>query len=248
MTRPAGRGRTLRDRLILMGAEVSLRPTIAFTEPLDTAMAEQAVRDASGFDWIVFTSATGVKAFAGLSRTLGVGEQIGKAGIAAIGPATAAALSGEGFKATLTARRNDAVGLAGELAVEIRPGDTVLVVKPELSGRELPEALADAGAEVREVPFYRTVPADDCGEIAAEIAAGNYDSVVFTSPSTLQCLLQSVGRARGEFVKTLASLKTVAIGSVTAAAMHAEGVVPGAVADAPTDSSIADAVVRLLRS
>jgi uroporphyrinogen-III synthase len=63
LTRPEGRGADWKDALVEAGAAVSELPLLEITfEPDDTVLSE--VLDAMGeYDWIVFTSANGVRGF-----------------------------------------------------------------------------------------------------------------------------------------------------------------------------------------
>lgn len=91
--------------------------------------------DASGYDWLVVTSANGADELARRGVTA--------AKIAAIGPATAAALRGHGLQVDLVARVHTQEGL-----------------RDELSGRLLLAAAEGARRDVLDadfVPLYRTI-------------------------------------------------------------------------------------------
>ncbi|HZC45027.1 MAG TPA: uroporphyrinogen-III C-methyltransferase, partial [Candidatus Acidoferrum sp.] len=77
-----------------LGAEVVEFPTIETAEPRSYAPLDRAIKRIESFEWIVFTSATGVESFVerlkSLKRDI---RDLGRASIAAIGPATAARLA-----------------------------------------------------------------------------------------------------------------------------------------------------------
>src|SRR5208337_892997 len=82
-----------------LGAEVVEFPTIE-TAPLasyavlDRAIARLSPTSRNSFDWIIFTSATGVESFVERLKSRGRDiRELGRASIAAIGPATAARLA-----------------------------------------------------------------------------------------------------------------------------------------------------------
>ena len=92
------------------GARVELLPLLAVVPPADPRPLQQAAAEAASYDWIVFSSANAVEAFVPrVSGPLTVR-------IAAVGPATAAALRAAGIEPRLVAETSDAEGLAAELA------------------------------------------------------------------------------------------------------------------------------------
>jgi uroporphyrinogen-III synthase len=246
VTRPSGRGAGLAEILARLGAEVALRPTISFVPPGDGAKAERAARRAGSFDWIVFTSPTGVRFFAEQASRAGIDPAGLRCRIAAVGPGTARALESARFIPAVVARRGDAEGLAAELAPQVREGETVLAVQPETAGTTLVKALGERGAQVDAVPFYRTVPAKECAEISGEIESGAYDAVVFTSPSTFLSLLKAGARGGTGLRVALAAMARVAIGRITAGALAGEGLPPDRIASRPDDEAVADALVEAL--
>src|SRR5205823_2440481 len=100
VTRAAGQAAELVDRLENLGAEALAAPTIEF-ESLDPVQPlDQALESLERFDWIVFTSAHGVEVFfERLASAGGDSRRLGRARVAAIGPATYQALSRYGVRA-----------------------------------------------------------------------------------------------------------------------------------------------------
>src|SRR5579863_9319574 len=91
VTRAAAKATRFAAHLRALGADAIEFPTIASAPPSSYQQLDQALADASSFDWIIFTSATGVNAFVERMRTLGLDlRALGKSALAAIGPATAA--------------------------------------------------------------------------------------------------------------------------------------------------------------
>ncbi len=96
--------------------------------------------------------------FAELQRQ---GQDIRKlAGIelAAIGPATRKAIEERYLKVSYVPEEYRAERIAEGLASKIRPGERVLLARAEEARPALPEALRELGAEVWDIPAYRTVP------------------------------------------------------------------------------------------
>ena len=84
---------TFARELRALGAEAIEFPTIATVAADSYATLDPSIARLDAFDWIIFTSATGVEAFIGRLKTLQKDiRAMGAARLAAIGPATAAAL------------------------------------------------------------------------------------------------------------------------------------------------------------
>jgi uroporphyrinogen-III synthase len=136
VTRPADRSADLAAGLRALGHDVVLCPLIR-TEPL----GDDPI-DASGYDWLVVTSAAG-------ARELGRRLEGKPRRIAAIGGATAAALAEHGLRADLVPARPSQEALLQELP---RPAGRVLVAAAERGRRLVAEEL---GADV--AVLYRTI-------------------------------------------------------------------------------------------
>jgi uroporphyrinogen-III synthase len=242
ITRPEGRGEGLAARLRRLGAQVDLRPTIAFEAPSDPGPRDRALAELDRYRFVVVTSPTAVEYLLDALRTAGL-PMIDGARVAAVGPGTATAFAAAGVRAGTVAARADGEGLAETLAPQIAAGDRVLLVRPESGARDLlPRALEACGAELDAVALYRTVAGPECAPLAADLVAGQYDVAVFSSPSTFLRLLDGAGSGRTELLDALRTLRTIAIGPVTARAMAAHGVGPDAVATSPTEDAVATAV------
>lgn len=96
------------------------------------------------------------------------------------------------------------------------------------------------------VAFYRTVSSPGCEGIAADVLDGVYDVVVFSSPSTFLRLIEGDTHAPADVVAALAATRRVAIGTVTAAALADHGIPAHAVAIAPTEDGVLDAIREAL--
>src|SRR6185369_11227976 len=107
---------------------------------------------AGEFDWVIFTSANGVQAFFAELRSQGAdARRLGRARVAAIGPATAERLRAVGIEPDLVPEeyRGEAVadaiarGHGGRLQ-----GVSVLLPRAEVAREALPEMLNALGARV----------------------------------------------------------------------------------------------------
>jgi uroporphyrinogen III methyltransferase/synthase len=245
LTRPSDRGAGLARRLERLGAIVERRPTIALVPPSDRQPARVAVEGLDAYQWILFTSPSGVSFFFDLLRE--VDRAMPAAQLAAIGPATARALEVRGASPNCVADDSRQEGLARLLTDRIRPGQRVLLVRPERAREVLPDALRKAGVRVDAVVFYRNVADPSAARTAERIREGAYDGIVFTSPSTVERLLEAAGGNAPALHRALAGLRRIAIGEVTAAALRRVALEAAAVATEPTDDGVVEAVRAAMR-
>jgi uroporphyrinogen-III synthase len=246
ITRPEGEARGLAARLAELGARVVHEPVVAFEALLEGGEARSAAEGVEAYDLLVFTSANGARFFAEALRLAGraPGEVRGR--VAAVGPGTARALQEAGFAVTIVAADSRAEGLAAALVGEVRPGTRVLWARPESAREVLPDALRAAGAVTDQVALYRTVVAPGAAMAAARLAAGEVDAVVLASPSAVRFLIDAARERGGRGEEGLRRARRVAIGEVTAGALEAAGFPASAVALAPTDDGLVDALLDAL--
>jgi uroporphyrinogen-III synthase len=136
VTRPEGQGDELSERLRALGHEVVSCPLVGIE-----SLGDEPV-DVAPYDWVVVTSANGARELA--RRLHGRPQRL-----AAVGPATAAALEAGGLRPDLVPAVATQEGLLAELP---RPAGRVLVAAAERARRLLVDEL---GADF--VPLYRTV-------------------------------------------------------------------------------------------
>jgi len=245
VTRPPERAETLALRLRALGAQVEARPTFTLEPPGDAEPARRAVLQLERYDWVVFTSANGVRFFGRLLHELHGETQGLPAAVAAIGPATTAALVQLGCAPDLVAEDSHSEGLSRRLVGRVTAGDRVLIVRPETARDVLPRAISALGATAEPVAFYRNVAHPGVDTLAAELCAGRFDVAVFSSPSSLERLVESRSRASADLLDALGRMRIVAIGPVTARAIERAGLGPPAVAPEPTDEAVERSVRAL---
>jgi uroporphyrinogen-III synthase len=83
--------------------------------------------------------------------------------------------------------------------------------------------------------------------VAELVSRGRYDVIVFTSPSTLQRLLEGGWCSRSQLIRALGAASIVAIGQLTARSIEEVGLRAAAVAARPTDDGIVEAITGLRR-
>lgn len=239
VTRPRDQAAPLCRAMADAGARVLELATIEPAPPEDggSALAAAAYR-AAGYQWIAFTSANAVHRFA---AHLGDRRDLGRARLAAVGPATAGALARHGLVADLVPERASAEGLVEALGTASE-GGRVLFPRAAAAREVLAEGLRAAGWVVDEVVAYRTIEgARPPSALADEV--GRADAVVFTSPSAVRGYLAS----RDDAGRPLAWPPVVAcIGEVTASEARRAGVAAPVVAASPTPEGLVAAIAAAL--
>jgi uroporphyrinogen III methyltransferase/synthase len=224
------------------GAATVEAPVIAIAEPDDGGAARRAAAAAiSSYDWVVLTSANGVER---LFAELRDARAVGPARVAAIGPATAAALEARGIVADLIAPKAvgealveafpDWTGPDAPPSGEGSPGGRVLVARAAVARDVVPDGLRARGWKVDVVDVYRTVAAVVDDEQRGRVAAA--DAVTFTSSSTVERFLEAFGR---DAVPPIVAC----IGPVTATTAEAAGLHVDVVAPVHTTAGLVAALV-----
>jgi uroporphyrinogen III methyltransferase/synthase len=194
-----------------LGAEVILAPVIRIVpRPLDEE-ARRVLAGVAAYDLLVFTSVNGVRIFAddldeagpGLSALKAPGADLGadlgaalgrRPVLAAIGPATAAALEARGLACDVVPEDYVAEGLLAALERRgVAPaGARVLIPRAAEARSVLPDTLRGRGATVDVLPVYDTLPADGL-EVSSE-RLERVDFITFTSSSTVRAFVDLFSR------------------------------------------------------
>ncbi|MCX7780385.1 MAG: uroporphyrinogen-III C-methyltransferase [Negativicutes bacterium] len=243
VTRSREQASALTAELEAMGADCIEAPSISIRPLDDYIQVDKAIDGLAGYHWVIFTSSNGVEQFFNRLKTRGLDARAFKnARVAAIGPATAAALAARGIVADIVPAEFRAEGIVKALAGWLAPGMKVLIPRAAVARDVLPEKLAEAGAEVDVVPVYTTVTGDTNGAIlAAMLEKGEITLVTFTSSSTVTNLLQLLGE-QGE--KLLSKTMVACIGPITAATCLEHGIKPDIIAEEYTIPGLVKAIAE----
>jgi uroporphyrinogen-III synthase len=222
VTRPDGESDPLVHALRKRGYRVHAVPMVQ-TEPVDFSAASLA-----SCDWIVLTSARGVKALTNLPA----GPKF-----AAVGPETARALRARGVEPAHVPGRADGADL-GDTLPDV-DGKRIALVRASAAGEDLPGRLRGRGATVEEVTAYRTVegPPASAEMLRAALADPELGAVVFASGSAVRGFLRLGGSKR---------VPAITIGPRTTSSARGRGFVVIGQADAQSVSGLADAVLQAL--
>lgn len=230
VTRTQEQAGTFSARLKEVGAVPVEFPTIRVVPPqswapLDTALQklcagyeqqEQQGRadGAPAYDWLVFTSANGVKMCVERLYTLGYPvPALKQARIAAIGPATAATLARYGLAADLVPDEYIAEGVAAALLADAHArgeslaGKRILLARAAEARAILITELQAAGAQVQVVAAYATLPVshdDERGRTVVRLlTSAELDIVTFTSSSTVHNFMRWLHSTAPELTQLL---------------------------------------------
>jgi uroporphyrinogen-III synthase len=182
VTRPAHQADTLCRLIEARGGKALRLPLLSIMPAPHGAIVKRLLESARGWDWWIFTSANAVQH----ARTLGVEQW--PANIAAIGPATAAALESSGLIVATPLGAYSSEGLL-ELPQFADPtGLSILVVTGADGLAVLAPALLRRGARVEVAEVYRRIALPYEGERISETLRA-VDVIVITSAQALEHLL-----------------------------------------------------------
>lgn len=214
ITRSREGNKELARRLRLIGLDPISVDTITLAPPSDWSGVDRILMSLGGFDWVVFTSSTGVKYFGTRMKALSLElPWEGRPRVAAVGKQTAAALSSFGIKADFVPSSYTTATLGNELPA--KKGDRIVLLRSDVADPKLEDRLVKRGFVVNGASIYQTLPACEPGPSIRDA-----DMIVFASPSAVKgfCAMVSedeLGRLKG--------LKAVCIGPVTELAARERG-------------------------
>jgi uroporphyrinogen III methyltransferase / synthase len=196
----------LAERLQVLGAEVIVQPAIRISPPDDWRPVDEALARLQEYDWLVFSSANGVRYLFDRLQDRHASIQSGarasrpplfEAGetpavrfpkLAAMGPGTADELERYGHRADLVPEQFRAESLADALANHA-VGRRFLLARASRGREVLAERLAAAGAVVEQVVVYTSTDVEHpSAEAAALLHDGKIDWITITSSAIARSL------------------------------------------------------------
>lgn len=247
LTRPAGSSAEWRTRLEAQGATVIDLPLIQVTKDVNLDTLAEVFQELSRYEWIIFTSANGVKYFfEEFHRVHDDIRSIGLVRIAAVGEATAAAVREQHLRVDIQPRKASGDELAKELiSRESMDSAKVLVVTGNRNRDTLVEKLHEARTIVDQLPVYKTEETDLAADpVAADFRAKGADAILFASPSAAQSFFDQAAALKlgAKAMRPLAG----SIGATTTAAMKQLGLpVDFEAGEASLDSLVAALLKKL---
>ena len=244
VTRTRQQASDLSQRLAEFGADVIEAPTIDLRPPDEWSGVDAALAALANYDWVVFTSANGVRFTR--QRLLETGRDaraFAGAKIAAIGDATADAVRRELFlNVDLCPESFVAEALADALAArDAVRGRRYLLLRADIARPVLRDRLAAGGAaEVQDVPVYETKPAAALPPALLDaLAAGEVTWVTFTSSSTAKNFATLLGP---DYAQKLNGVRIASIGPITTTTLRELGLEPTVQAETFNVEGLVDAL------
>jgi uroporphyrinogen III methyltransferase/synthase len=256
VTRPESQADPLAEQLRALGAEVVLQPAICIVDPPDWNPVDQALTRLNTFQWLVFSSANGVRYF--FERWQRVESQFGDIGgkkrstadfhrqfptlkLAAIGPGTADELARCQVHADLIPQAFQAEALAESLCREAR-GHRFLLARASRGREVLAEQLTAAGADVEQIVVYSSLDVQTADPVVAEmLVSGRIDWITVTSSAIARSLVRLFGEA-------LHRSKLACISPLTSNTLRELGYEPAAEATEYTMSGLVSAMAKQIQN
>ena len=236
VTRDRLQASDLADPLESLGAEALLLPTIEIRESSDPKPLDNAIESLESYDWLIFTSANGVRHFVAQLDKSSRDLRSLKSRICAIGPATKAAVEALHLKVDLMPTEYVAESLLKAFAKENLQFRRILLPRAAIARDLVPRELARRGATVDVVEAYRTAAPDGLAERARTILDRKPHWITFTSSSTATNFIAAAGR------EALTHVKIASIGPITSSTLREHGIEPTVEAQPHTVGGLVEAL------
>lgn len=213
VTRPAHQAPALAAALSDLGADVLVQPAIEIAPPADWQPVDRALEQLDRYDWLVFSSANGVRAL--LDRLLVRRDlrALGRVKLAAIGPGSAEELARYHLRADVVPDEYRAESLAAALGDEAARGKRFLLARASRGRELLAHELESTGASVEQIVVYtsRDVAQADAA-VADLLRDGKIDWVTVTSSAIARSLAQLFGpRLRESRLATISPITSATL-------------------------------------
>jgi uroporphyrinogen-III synthase len=212
-----------------LGCDVIEIPFIQIRKPHSFKPLDAALQNLTRYDWLILTSVNGVEAiFARMAKRTIDPAALSQMKIAAIGPATKAAIEKHGLQVAVTPKEYVAEAVVASLHRRVK-GKRVLLVRAKVARDVIPRELRKADAYVEVVEAYETVvPTSSKRRLLAGLSGkrGPY-AITFTSSSTAKNFVALLGlrNARAALDKSAPhhGVHSASIGPVTSATLRGFG-------------------------
>ena len=199
------------------GAEVFDLPSLVIGPPDDWEPLDGALKEITTFDWIIFSSANGVRNVDDRMKEIGLSlsEISENIQIAAVGRKTASLLEDMDVKVSFVPPSFVADSLV-EYFPQNQKGLKLFIPRVQTGGRSiLSDSFKLKGAEVTEVAAYESsCPKDIPQKTIDALNSGQIDIIAFTSGKTVINTVSLFKKYFGEnWLKLIARIKLVSIGT-----------------------------------
>jgi uroporphyrinogen III methyltransferase / synthase len=240
VTRARGQAEALGAKLRTLGADVVELPTIEIVPAADYGPLDRAIAELGSYDWVIFTSANGVRYF--LERLDASPQDLRalRARICAIGAATKGAIEALHLKVDLMGEEYVAESLVDAFGKIDLQGKRMLLPRARVARDILPRKLRERGACVDVLEAYQTVVPQGAAQQAAEIFGRGRkpEWITFTSSSTVENFVRIAGAG------SLEGVRIASIGPVTTATAKKHGLEVAVEATVYTSGGLVEAILR----
>ena len=194
VTRPRDLISTMASKLRTLGAEVLELPAIRTAPLADQSALYAALKRLDSYQWIVFTSPTGVKVFFEEMKKARVDVRaLGTVKLAAIGKGTKKALEERGLFVDLMPETFDGASLGKALCEVCKGEERILIPRAKIGNHEILEELQKKpGLQISDIATYDTFyEKQEIIDQKKEFEEGAIDCAVFTSASTVKGFVEA---------------------------------------------------------
>lgn len=241
VTRPRELVSTMAEKLRVLGAEVLELPAIRTAPLKDQSKLYHAFEKLDTYQWVAFTSPTGVKVFfEEMKKTKTDVRKMCNVKIAAIGKGTQKALEERGLFPDLIPQVYDGQTLGRELCHLCASGEYILIPRAAMGNQEITKALSEkSDIVIDDIPTYDTFyETQEVIDQKKAMEAGEISCAVFTSASTVRGFVQATPGL--DYTK----VRAACIGKQTKAAADEWGM-ETYMAEKATIDSVLDLVIEL---
>jgi uroporphyrinogen-III synthase len=247
VTRAREQASELGSKLAGLGAEVIELPLITVSKEIDKETLADALAELGSYDWIVFTSANGVRYFfEEFHRVFDDIRALGLLRFACVGDATARAITEQHIRVDCQPKTATAEALADALiAAESLDSSKLLVITGNLNREILTKKLEEARAIVDQLQVYKTEKTDlGRDAAAADFRAKGADAILFASSSAVQSFVDQAAALK--LAKDARRPLAGSIGPQTSETMKKSGMPIDFEAKTPSLDALVEALVKKL--
>lgn len=202
------------------GGSAVIIPLLSFEPSDNMEEINLEIQKLRNYQWLVFTSANGVRYFFSHLKDTAIPETVKTA---AVGKKTAKKLLEYGVKADLLPDEYTAEKLSEDMKKSLGTQDHVLIIRGNRSREVLANELKASGFSVKELMVYHTIVKTEAGqELSQLLESGRLDYAAFASPSAVDGFMQVI-KQQGINI-SLMNVQFVCIGPITKEAFAAYGI------------------------
>lgn len=218
-------------------------PVIETVPPDSWDALDNSIKKLGGYDWIIFTSANGVRFF---MERLKFNEkdirELKGIKICAIGSKTASSVESIGIKVDIMPDEYIAEGVIKEMLKIGIKGKKILLPRAAVARDILPQEIEKMGAKIDVVDAYKTIkPVERMDEIKKMLRNGKLDVITFTSSSTVKNFMSYFDDTEKEMIK---DVLIASIGPITAKTVEEFGFKSTIVADEYTIERFVEKIIE----